>query len=170
MMRVSALKCAVALSIFSIFSGSSEFKKDVRGISRSALPALVDYSWPGNVRELENIIERGVALATRPVLQMEDLPLDLSLHEKGPVRGDREAASLTLREARERFEQAYVLRALEHEDWNQSRAARRLGVHRNTLIARLATWGIRPGDRGALSKGPADQTANEERARGGGLA
>jgi len=46
----------------------------------------------------------------------------------------------------ERFEQAYVLRALEREDWNQSRAARSLGVHRNTLITRLAAWGIRPRD------------------------
>src|SRR6266852_3470178 len=121
---------------------SREFKKDVRGISRSALPALAAYNWPGNVRELENIIERSVALATHPVLQMEDLPFDLALHEQGPGGGDRDSSSLTLKEARDRFEQAYVLRALEHEDWNQSRAARRLGVHRNTLIARLAAWGI----------------------------
>src|SRR5262249_3836774 len=146
-MRDSAVRCGVMLSNFSILGASSGFKKDVRGISRSALPSLVAYNWPGNVRELENIIERGVALATRPVLQMEDLPLDLALHEKGPVRGDRDTSSLPLREARERFEQAYVLRALEHEDWNQSRAARRLGVHRNTLLARLAAWGIRAGDR-----------------------
>ena len=45
------------------------------------------------------------------------------------------------------------LRALEREDWNQSRAARMLGVHRNTLIARLAAWGIRPRDRGAARQG-----------------
>jgi len=129
-------------------------KKDVRGISRSALPALAAYNWPGNVRELENIIERSVALATHPVLQMEDLPFDLALHEQGPGGGDRDSSSLTLKEARDRFEQAYVLRALEHEDWNQSRAARRLGVHRNTLIARLAAWGISPRDRSAAGAGP----------------
>jgi DNA-binding NtrC family response regulator len=41
-----------------------------------------------------------------------------------------------------------VLRALEREDWNQSRAARGLGVHRNTLIARLAGWGFRRGQPG----------------------
>src|SRR5215470_14926720 len=87
-----------------------EFKKDVRGISRSALPALAAYHWPGNVRELENIIERSVALASHPVLQMEDLPLELALHEQDAGQGDREPAALTLKEARERFEQAYVLR------------------------------------------------------------
>ncbi|MBI2525189.1 MAG: sigma-54-dependent Fis family transcriptional regulator [Candidatus Rokubacteria bacterium] len=126
---------------------SREFKKDVRGISRGALPALQTYDWPGNVRELENVIERSVALASRPVIRLDDLPLDLALHD-GAARGAGEAAAaaLTLKEARDRFEQAYILRALEREGWNQSRAARSLGVHRNTLLARLAAWGIRRDD------------------------
>ena len=98
------------------------------------------------------MIERSVALATHPVLQMADLPLDLAIHEAGGEGHERDASRLTLKEARERFEQAYVLRALEHEDWNQSRAARRLGVHRNTLIARLAAWGIRTADRSGAGR------------------
>jgi two-component system response regulator AtoC len=126
---------------------SQEFKKDVRGLSRGALLALAGYDWPGNVRELENIIERSVALATRPVIGLDDLPLDLAMNEVTPGRGEGEVP-LTLKEARDRFEQAYVLRALEREDWNQSRAARGLGVHRNTLIARLAAWGFRRGQPG----------------------
>ncbi len=122
---------------------SREFKKDVRGISRGALPALMVYDWPGNVRELENIIERSVALATRPVVRLDDLPVDLAIHEVGQRAGDIGSDPLPLREARDRFEQAYVLRALERENWNQSRAARSLGIHRNTLIARMTAWGIR---------------------------
>ncbi len=130
-----------------------EFKKDVRGVSQGALPALEAYDWPGNVRELENVIERSVALATRPVILLEDLPLDLAMHEPGQIRSVGEPSQLSLKEARERFEQAYVLRALEREDWNQSRTARILGVHRNTLIARLAAWGIRPPSRGIVRPG-----------------
>jgi two-component system, NtrC family, response regulator AtoC len=122
---------------------SREFKKDVRGISRGALPALMAYDWPGNVRELENIIERSVALATHPVVRLDDLPVDLAIHEVGQRAGDVGSEPLPLREARDRFEQAYFLRALERENWNQSRAARCLGIHRNTLIARMAAWGIR---------------------------
>jgi DNA-binding NtrC family response regulator len=171
-MRPVAVKCGVVVSNFSILCASSAFKKDVREISRSALPGLMTYHWPGNVRELENIIERSVALATRPVLQMEDLPLDLALHEPAltepaPEPGDKEPAALPLKEARERFEQAYVLRALEREDWNQSRAARRLGVHRNTLIARLAQWGMRSRDR-LGAQPPLDHMTPE--AGSGGLA
>ena len=120
-----------------------EFKKDVRALSRGARVALDGYDWPGNVRELENIIERSVALATRPVIGLDDLPLELAMNEAAPAHGEVEPGPLTLREARDRFEQAYVLRALEREGWNQSRAARGLGVHRNTLLARLATWGFR---------------------------
>jgi len=132
---------------------SREFKKDVRGVSQGALPALEAYDWPGNVRELENVIERSVALATRSVILLEDLPLDLAMHEPGQGRSVGEPSPLPLKEARERFEQAYVLRALEREDWNQSRTARILGVHRNTLIARLAAWGIRPPSRGIVRPG-----------------
>jgi len=132
---------------------SREFKKEVRGVSQGALPALEAYDWPGNVRELENVIERSVALATRSVILLEDLPLDLAMHEPGQSRSVGEPALLSLKEARERFEQAYVLRALEREDWNQSRTARILGVHRNTLIARLAAWGIRPPSRGIVRQG-----------------
>jgi two-component system response regulator AtoC len=129
-----------------------EFKKDVRGISRGALIALQRYDWPGNVRELENIMERSVALATRAVIGLEDLPLEVAMRE---AAGTEESGPLSLREARERFEQAYVVRALEREGWNQSRAARALGVHRNTLIARLAAWGISGRDRGGLRIAPA---------------
>jgi two-component system, NtrC family, response regulator AtoC len=123
-----------------------EFKKDVRGISRGALPALAGYDWPGNVRELENVIARSVALATRPVIRLDDVPLDLSIQDAATRSGEISAGPLTLKEARDRFEQVYVLRALERENWNQSRAALSLGVHRNTLIARLAGWGIRRDD------------------------
>jgi DNA-binding NtrC family response regulator len=84
------------------------------------------------------------------VIGLEDLPLEVAMHEAG----SEEAGPLSLRQARERFEQAYVVRALERESWNQSRAARALGVHRNTLIARLAAWGIRPRDGGAMRLNP----------------
>ena len=130
-----------------------EFKKEVRGISRGALPPLDAYDWPGNVRELENVVERCVALATRPVIRLDDLPLDLVIHDE-PTRATGGGAPLPLKEARDRFEQVYILRALERENWNQSRAARSLGVHRNTLLARLAGWGIRrDGEAGSAARG-----------------
>ena len=124
-----------------------EFGKAVRGISPGVLPVLLEYDWPGNVRELENIIERSVALVRGPVIRLADLPLDLALPDAGP--GSPEPG-LSLKEARERFERQFILRVLDRVDWNQSHAARLLGLHRNTLTAKLAGWGLRRGDAGAL--------------------
>ena len=53
------------------------------------------------------------------------------------------AGATSLREACDQFERQYVLRVLERVHWNVSRAARLLGVHRNTILAKVAAWGIR---------------------------
>ena len=121
---------------------SRHFGKAVRGISPGALPVLLGYDWPGNVRELENIIERSVVLATGPVIFLRDLPLDLALPD---AAGRSDEQGLSLRAARDRFERQFILRVLERVEWNQSRAARLLGLHRNTLTAKLAGWGLRRG-------------------------
>ena len=49
-----------------------------------------------------------------------------------------EATGLQLREACDRFERQYVLRVLDKVQWNVSRAARMLGVHRNTILAKTS--------------------------------
>ena len=114
--------------------------RDVRGVSAGALDALVRYDWPGNVRELENALHRAVVLAHGPVIQLDDVPLDVAMPET--ARHLPEDAVLPLRDACDRFERQYVLRVLERAGWNVSRAARILGVHRNTILAKLAAWGI----------------------------
>jgi len=47
------------------------------GLSKGALSKLMRYDWPGNVRELQNCITRAVVMAERPVIQAEDIPLDV---------------------------------------------------------------------------------------------
>jgi DNA-binding NtrC family response regulator len=118
-----------------------ESHRDVRDVSSGALDALTRYGWPGNVRELENVIHRAVVLARGPVIQLQDVPLDVAMPET--ARGPEEAGATSLREASDQFERQYVLRVLERVHWNVSRAARLLGVHRNTILAKLAAWGIR---------------------------
>jgi DNA-binding NtrC family response regulator len=122
--------------------------RQVKGMSAAALDVLKAYAWPGNVRELQNVVERSVALVDRPVIEAEDLPLDLALPELGGLT--EESTMLPLREARERFERQIVLRVLERVRWNQTEAARLLGLHRNSLKAKLAAWGIE-GSRGEPS-------------------
>ncbi len=131
-----------------------ECRRDVRAVSAGALEVLTRYDWPGNVRELENVIHRAVVLARGPVLHLQDVPLDVALPETGPRLA--EDTGLPLREACLQFERQYVLRVLEQVQWNVSRAARLLGVHRNTILAKLSAWSIhRPGGEGRTgSPGP----------------
>jgi transcriptional regulator with GAF, ATPase, and Fis domain len=117
-----------------------ECRRDVRGVSAGALDVLVRYDWPGNVRELENVIHRAVVLARGPVIQLQDVPLDVAMPEAS-VRLT-EDTGLFLKDACDRFERQYVLRVLERVQWNVRRAARLLGVHRNTVLTKLSAWGI----------------------------
>jgi DNA-binding NtrC family response regulator len=117
------------------------FHKRVEGLSPEALAALKAYWWPGNVRELENVIERCVVLAEGPVIQLNDLPLDVSLPQQATKV--RAAEALPLNEATDQFERQIVLRVLERVGWNLTEAGRILEVHRNSLRVKLARWGVR---------------------------
>jgi DNA-binding NtrC family response regulator len=117
-----------------------ECRRQVDGVSAGALEALMRYDWPGNVRELENVIHRAVVLAAGPVVMLRDVPLDVAMPETGAKL--TEDTGLSLRDACEQFERQYVLRVLERVQWNVSRAARLLGVHRNTILTKLSAWGI----------------------------
>ncbi len=52
--------------------------RKLEGLTEDALKRLEAYAWPGNVRELENVIERGVVLARGSVIDVTDLPEEVS--------------------------------------------------------------------------------------------
>jgi DNA-binding NtrC family response regulator len=117
-----------------------DFAKPITGLASAALRVLQEYPWPGNVRELQNAIERAVALAERPLIELRDLPFDLLL----PTSLDREGGPerISLKDARNHFERQLIIRVLEGTEWNLAAAARILGLHRNSLKVRLAVLGI----------------------------
>jgi DNA-binding NtrC family response regulator len=121
-----------------------EFGKRILGLTPEAAEALRAYRWPGNVRELQNVVERSVVLVDGPMIGIDDLPLELSLGAAGTAETD----TLPLNEASDRFERQIVLRTLDRVDGNVSEAARVLGLHRNSLKAKLHRWKIRPRDVG----------------------
>jgi len=56
---------------------ATEYKRDVTQIAPEAMDRLLSFGWPGNVRQLENVIERGVALATGNTIGIQQLPREL---------------------------------------------------------------------------------------------
>jgi len=119
------------------------FGRRVQGFTPEALAVLTHYHWPGNVRELENVIERLVAISRQRLLDVGDLPLDL-MSVRGQLVNDIFATGTDLRQAKAEFERHYILQSLEKHGWNQTEAAKSLGVHRNTLLTKMAMLGIRP--------------------------
>lgn len=113
-----------------------EFNRKVKGFSAGAAVALYQYDWPGNVRELENIIERVVALARGDTVTLKDLPLEISIMQDGLLEKIQKEG-FTLKDARRHFEIQYILGIMDKVQWNQTEAAKILGLHRNTLVWKI---------------------------------
>ena len=102
--------------------------------------AFLSYPWPGNVRELENEVRRIVALSGGH----REVGLDLLSAEIAAGAGQQSdvGSKLPLDEEQSRRERRRIIQALTDADWNQTRAARTLGLKRTTLIARMKRHGI----------------------------
>jgi len=130
-----------ALVSFYVDIFNREFKKSVRGASPAALKLLGGYGWPGNVRELRNAVERAMLMTTGDLLEPADFPIastpDLAAN---PI--DLPTAGLNLEEAEKRL----VVQALERTGWNQTRAAKLLGLNRDQIRYRVEKFGLRRAD------------------------
>jgi DNA-binding NtrC family response regulator len=100
-------------------------------LSQGAVDALTRHSWPGNVRELENLMERLVVLAPRDRIEAGDIPL---VPSTSPSPGGERLSDL---------ERARILDVLGSCEGNKKLAASLLGIHRSTLYAKLARYGMR---------------------------
>ncbi len=115
--------------------------------SRQAASALVHYAWPGNVRELKQRVESAAVMAQTCELSPVDLGLGQVTEPSTTSTGSfDEYLDLPLTEARDKltqdFEQLAIRRALSLEDGNISAAARRLGIHRQSLQQKMKSLGI----------------------------
>ena len=131
--------------------------KRIEGFTPEALRRLESYRWPGNVRELQNVVERAVILATGRLVGAEELPelANAFAVERLAAPPDAPAASpvgepprafVRMPRAIDAVERDYVARTLAETDWiieGDRGAARRLGLHPNTLRSRLKRWGLR---------------------------
>lgn len=107
-------------------------KAEGQPLSDDVVKVLEGRDYPGNVRELEASIQRALVLAA-------GRPLEVAHLEVSPI-GD--APSPPLARAVDEFERARVIEALAAEDGNQTRAARRLGIGRRSLIERIERYGL----------------------------
>jgi two-component system, NtrC family, response regulator AtoC len=137
---------------------SAKYGKDVRRIDDRGREMLLSYPWPGNVRELSHVIERAVLWSREPVLNLEHLsvsapmtplsdpapkPLEVQSADSavGVVDADTGPAGADLTQV----ERSMIERAMREAGGNQTQAAQRLGISRDTLRYRLKKFGITAG-------------------------
>jgi len=120
-------------------------------LGHDALDSLRRYDWPGNVRELRNALESAVVLCRGDEIAVADLPEEV--RENAPRAGapqkragDSLLSEADFRDAKRKFEIAYLKRKLEEHRWNVSATAAEIGLHRQSLQEKLRELGIqRPG-------------------------
>lgn len=123
---------------------AAQNNKTIQGISREAMDLLMKYDYPGNVRELENMIERAVVLARGEIIGKEDLPIQFHVKEEsGTERPPLDYYPGNFRQKVEAFERDLIVRALENADFNQSQAARDLGLSERNLRYKMEKYGIK---------------------------
>ena len=111
-----------------------EFKKKIKKTSPDVEARLQAYSWPGNVRELRNVIERAILLEAEDELLPEHIPVETDADEadnRGADSGGdkRGVYPMSIRD----MEKLLICRTLDETDGNKSKAARILGISRQTL-------------------------------------
>ncbi|MBI4391910.1 MAG: sigma-54-dependent Fis family transcriptional regulator [candidate division NC10 bacterium] len=117
-------------------------RKAIAGFAPRAERRLAGYRWPGNVREVRNAIERAVIMARGPHLDLEDLPHEIAVSQGwgggllSRLGGD--STPVTLAEVERRL----IEEALAATRGNQVRAAKRLGITRDTLRYRVKKFGL----------------------------
>jgi two-component system response regulator AtoC len=122
---------------------NQEMKRNVKGISSGALEILGAYHWPGNVRELRNVVERAFILhSSADEIRPEHLAPEL---RSGVMQRTAEKKVPAVPEqgiVLEDVEKRLIHEAMERATGNQSKAARLLGISRDTLRYRLKKHGF----------------------------
>ncbi len=127
------------LAMFFIEKYSKEFEKPIPNIDEKAMQTLENYHWPGNVRELKNVIERLMLMCNKDLISIDDMPQTIVKHKNDTNNDDMENISLDMAAQ----EQSLLHQALEQCSWNQSEAAKKLGITRSALRYRLQKYGIK---------------------------
>ena len=117
-----------------VMDANTRFHKSIKGFTPEAERLMVGYQWPGNVRELRNLIERLVILGSSELIEPQHLPVQFATQVRQAVVPESSTAEpRTLAEV----ERAYIAQIMQRVESNKSKAAKILGISRQTLRKKL---------------------------------
>jgi two-component system response regulator HydG len=114
---------------------STKSGKGIKKVSSRAIQLLLNYSWPGNVRELENVLEYAFILTKNEIIEAKTLsqvlkPTSSALAKKANICSLRDN------------EKEFLIEMLNKFNWNKLQVAKRLGISRSTLYAKLKKYNL----------------------------
>jgi DNA-binding NtrC family response regulator len=121
---------------------------------------LAHHRWPGNIRELQNVIGEAVILSDGDTLRPSCFPSLLSPEHEGFHYGadaQGNGAHGLIAEVK-MLEKERIERALEDNNWNQTRTAEHLGLKRTSLQYKMKQFGLKKPPKephGSMSSNPA---------------
>jgi transcriptional regulator with PAS, ATPase and Fis domain len=107
-------------------------------LDRAAEEVLRSYPWPGNIRELSNVLERVLSSLEGNTVHLSDLPFYLYRSQKIASK----LSPVPIREVQFRAEKEAILHTLRLAEFNKSKAAEMLGIHRTHLYKKIKKYGI----------------------------
>jgi two-component system response regulator HydG len=114
---------------------AKKYMKASNGFDAKALEKLKAYHFPGNVRELQYTIERAVIMAENDVMQPTDLIFS-------PIESNKESEDEPFELKLSIIEKNTILKVIEKNNGNISKAAKELGLTRTALYRRLSKYDI----------------------------
>ena len=124
---------------------SREFKKPIQKLSEGVKSILMQHPWIGNVRELRNVIERAVLFETESILGVDSIGIvnqsRNSLTSPTFEFDDLQALSIPPSGIMlENIEKTLIQKAMEQSRGNKTKAAKLLGLSRETMKYRLKKY------------------------------
>ncbi len=112
--------------------------KNITDVDDNVMGIFLEYDWPGNVRELENAIERAVVMCQHDTIKEEHLPPRILKKRENKKEKDVPLQETNLLE----IEKRVILKVLQETNWNQTKAAEKLGISRKQLRTKMKNLGL----------------------------
>ena len=119
-------------------------KNKVKGLSRPALKAVMDYPWPGNVRELANAIEHAFVLCSEREIDIHDLPVEIQTFTPTPEASKEQQQETQdhIPLIRPSLSKEKLLELLTEFEWNKAEVSRQTGFSRASIWKYMKKWDI----------------------------
>ncbi|MFC1568935.1 sigma 54-interacting transcriptional regulator [bacterium] len=121
---------------------SKQQKKEIENFHEEVIDFMKTHSWPGNIRELENFVERLVTLVPKNQKQISIKIIPPEFRKELDDLRKLPRFKKPLTESLADYEETLIRQALEDNHWNQSKAARALGISEQTMRYKMQKLGI----------------------------